>query len=117
MFSGAYDDARPTLLEALALYFSLGDLAGIGDTIDGLAHCANANGDSRRAVVLWGAGDALRERCGFDVQPMERRLRASAQPNAEAHLGAIEFAAAWEEGRSLTVDEIIEVAGAPDAQT
>ena len=117
LFSGAYDDARPTLLEALALYFSLGDLAGIGDTIDGLAHCANANGDSRRAVVLWGAGDALRERCGFDVQPMERRLRASAQPNAEAHLGAIEFAAAWEEGRSLTVDEIIEVAGAPDAQT
>ena len=107
---GAYGRARVTLEEALTLFGDLDDVAGIGDTIDGLAHCANADGDVRRAVVLWSAGDALRARGGFEIQAIERRLRSTTLPAAEAILGPEGFATAWEEGQALSLDEVVGLA-------
>ena len=110
LYRGAPGEARPILEEALDLFHAMGDASGVADTVDGLAHCARAEGAPRRAAVLWGAGEALRERGGFEIQSMERRLQTSARPQVEAQLGAEELAAAWEEGRSLEVDEVVELA-------
>lgn len=109
LFQAAFEKARPLLAEALLLFRDLGDVAAVGDTLEGLGHCAEAAGETYKAAVLWAAGEALRERGGFEVDLMERALGDVAQPRVEAQLGARAFATAWEEGRGLSLDAAIAV--------
>ena len=53
---------------------------------------------------------ALRARGGLEIQAIERRLRSTTLPAAEAILGPEGFAIAWEEGQALSLDEVVELA-------
>jgi tetratricopeptide (TPR) repeat protein len=106
--------------EALGIHRDLGNLAGIAMELDGIAiaTCEGAlrarvtglatknRWDLERAIRLFGAEEAAREAAG--ACPLADRLRIRLDrcivPAREA-LGDAVFAAAWAEGRRMTIEE------------
>lgn len=62
---GRYDEARRSLVRALAAYAAMGDLSGARFTLDTLSQFALELGETARAVVFGGAAQALRARLGL----------------------------------------------------
>jgi hypothetical protein len=58
-------------------------------------------------VRLLAAADRLRETSGTDLAPWER-IPVREREAAHAELGEAAFAAAWDEGRALTKDAVLE---------
>jgi hypothetical protein len=61
----------------------------------------------RRAVCLWGAAQALCETFRFLVAPNEREESERASALARETLGEEAFAAAWEEGRAMSMEQAV----------
>ena len=96
--------------ESLAIAWELGNTVGILPPIDNLGGVALACGENERAVRLWGASHALRERTSAALPPTELEERAAGIASARAALGEELFAAAWAQGRSMTPQEIVQYA-------
>jgi len=82
----------------------------------GIAEIACIRSQHERAARLFGAGDTLRERLGIRRLPrMQTRYDevVGATRDALTHKA---FAAAWAEGRAMTLEQAIEYALAPDVQ-
>jgi predicted ATPase/class 3 adenylate cyclase len=104
-------------LEEAATRFrdALGEAAAFGHVeltqaiVDGLARSFAATGEDRRASSLWGAAEAIRERSGsgFDFFPGASEARDRAIAAVKTRISGDVFAASWNAGRSLTVDELI----------
>jgi predicted ATPase len=94
--------------ESLALGEELESAIVLGESIEGLAGVALLRGDSRLAATLSGAVEADYERSGTSLaypaehEKLVRELRAT--------LSDDEFAKAWSDGRSLTIEEALELA-------
>jgi DNA-binding NarL/FixJ family response regulator len=72
---------------------------------------APALDDSQRAAQLYGAAEALRVAIGTPVPPHHRTVyHAAALAATRARLGEEAFDAAWNGGRTLTLDQAIELA-------
>lgn len=78
--------------------------------LEGLASVVAAQGEEVWAVRLWATAESLRESCGIPMTPLDRADYEPAVADARAHLGTKAFAAAWTEGRSMTLDQVL---GAP----
>src|SRR5438128_986149 len=96
--------------ESLAIAWELGNTVGILPPIDNLGGVALACGENERAVRLWGASHALRERTSAALPPTELEERAAGIASARAALAEELFAAAWAQGRSMTPQEIVQYA-------
>lgn len=102
------DYLRSALLlgESLAASRELGDGEGIAMCLAGLAGIAGVEGQPERAARLFGAAQALYERIGA----VDRSDRARYDPNisgVRAQLSEEVLAAAWAEGRSMTLEQAI----------
>ena len=76
---------------------------------------AYAREDPARAARLLGRADALREETAFrDVEPFERRVRDEAEAELRARLGEDAYAAAYADGRALTLEDALALALRPD---
>jgi len=64
-------------------------------------------GDVAWAAHLWGMADSLRERCGIPQTPVERADYEPAIAFARTQLGEQAFSAAWTEGRSMTLEQVL----------
>jgi hypothetical protein len=111
---GEYGRAATLLHESLALFRDLGSTLGISRCLEALAGVAGAQGQLERAARLFGAALALRGHAGASLWPADPTAQATDLEAARASLGDQAFAAAWEEGRSMTVEQA--VAYALDAQ-
>jgi DNA-binding CsgD family transcriptional regulator len=102
------DDARSAALlaEGLAAYRALGDPVGIGLCLVGLAGIAGALGDAPRAARLLAAAEALHEAVGHRPTPGEDPRRERISSGLRARLDERALAAAWEAGRTLSLDEL-----------
>jgi tetratricopeptide (TPR) repeat protein len=96
--------------ESLAIAWELGNTVGILPPIDNLGGVALACGENERAVRLWGASHALRERTSAALPPTELEERAAGIASARTALGEELFAAAWAQGRSMSPQEIVQYA-------
>ena len=78
----------------------------------GLAAVATHRDHLRRAAKLYGAGEALREAAGLSLKPMAEHAYDYEGYLATVHAGLDEpdFAAAWSEGRTMSLDQAIEYA-------
>jgi hypothetical protein len=88
----------------------LGSKTGIAEAVDALAGLAVVRGQAARAARLFGAAAALRDTIGARPDPGDR---AENEPNvaaARTALGEQAFAAAWANGRAMTLEEAIEEA-------
>jgi DNA-binding NarL/FixJ family response regulator len=75
-----------------------------------LAAAVSMRGDHRRAALLFGAAEALREAVGAFVLPLYRAEYDSGVVAARAGLDEAILSAAWSEGRAMTPGEAIEYA-------
>jgi len=90
---GEHEMARLRYEESLTLYQEIGARRGIADTLRGMAEVAVGQGQLERAGQLFGAAEALREAIGSPLSPDEKDEEA--------------FAAAWAEGRTMTMEQAI----------
>lgn len=107
---GDFGSARPLLDESLRINWDLGDQTAIAYLIEDYAGLAAAEGQHERALQLAGFAAALRENIGAPLPPGEQaRADRMVAPALEA-LHADYAAAAWEAGRSLDIEQAIELA-------
>ena len=102
--------ARSYYEESLSIYRAMGRRLDIAQLLQTLADFAARESKTKRAGVLWGVAEALREEIRSPILPGEREAYDRAVTEARATLDEGAFVAAWAQGRSLTEDEAIEYA-------
>ena len=91
--------------ESLAMSQGLGDKLRMARGLEGLATLGGVQGHAAHAARLLGAAAAVRETLGASVHPLDRTAIDRATTALRAQLGAEAFAAAWEAGHALELDE------------
>jgi tetratricopeptide (TPR) repeat protein len=107
---GEVATARGHLVEALISCRETGAYGETTDTLISAGHLAQREGNPGRAVRLFAAAEGLRAARGEGVPPVERAEYEVAVRAARAVLGEAAFAAAWEEGGQMTLEQAVCVA-------
>ena len=102
---GDLDAAEACHQESLRLTRDQPDAAPVALALEGLACVAAARRQARRAAVLLGAAESLRERTGTPLTAQERADVERATGAAAGQLGAAAFAQLTEQGRRMSVQE------------
>jgi len=110
---GNHQVAARLYRESLILSERMGNKASVAGCLDGLATILGDWGRIEQAVQLFGASDLL-------LPPVDEPLIAKADPlrqsrpreveTLRAQLGEEAFAAAWAEGRAMTLEQAVEYA-------
>jgi len=82
----------------------------VAAAVEGLAGVARARGEGARAARLWGAAAAARAALGAPPWPAFRPAHEASVAAARTALGEEAFAAAWEEGQALSLEQAIAAA-------
>jgi len=98
--------ARAALGEALKLFSDARDVSGIVIALDDLSALATAEGDPERAMRLAGGAAALQQSSGADLATVTATADGRVRPGAEG-LDQQALAAAWKEGNTMSLDEIV----------
>ena len=93
--------------ESLALCRKQGEQFIIPFDMEGLAGIVSTQGECRWAAQLWGAAEALREIIAAPLPPFDHADYTQAVAAARAQLGEQAFAAAWQEGRAMTLEQVL----------
>jgi predicted ATPase/Tfp pilus assembly protein PilF/DNA-binding SARP family transcriptional activator len=104
---GDYATARALYKESLTLRRELEDKRGTATSLEELGSLIAVEGEPAHAALLWGAAEALREAIGAPRSPFEQPRYEGAVAAARAGLDAAAFAARWEEGRAMTLENAI----------
>lgn len=100
-------DAGRLYRDAIGLAWEHHDHLCVRMALPGLAALATLEGDPTRALRLAGAASALEENAGIWAFPPIRERHERWLASAEGSLDPEARAAAWAEGRALTIDEVI----------
>ncbi|MBC7804569.1 MAG: tetratricopeptide repeat protein [Akkermansiaceae bacterium] len=106
------DSAHSLLAEGIRLFGELGDRKGIEESLKRLAQVLLARNELPSVVRLWGAAQAVRGRIGgTGAAPQASPDRHTQHvEQVRSALGAETFAALWEEGSVLTLNQAVEMA-------
>ncbi len=105
---GEYATAEALLREGSELLAPLRDTWPIAYTLAWLAGVAATGGRALRAARLFGAAQPLREATGATIQfEPDRILHEQQFAAARAQLDPATFAAAWEEGRAMGLEQAV----------
>jgi predicted ATPase/DNA-binding CsgD family transcriptional regulator len=109
---GAYQDAKKFLEESMAMFQRLKSTRGTIDCLDGLAGVMGAEHRPERAARLFGAAEQLREtaRIGLTVAYPDQMEYDHYKASVRSQLTKEDFAAAWAEGRTMTLEQAIKYA-------
>jgi tetratricopeptide (TPR) repeat protein len=99
--------ARACFAESLALHREQSNRPGILEGLAGFGGLVAAQGQSRRAAVLFGAVTALRAALNTPMWPAERVEYERHITAVRAQLDEATFAAAWAEGRAMTLEQAL----------
>lgn len=110
-----YEGAMAYCQEGLELSLDTGDQQPVPEFLQTLAGIAAAREDTERGTRLMGAADALREAAILDGNPATLTKNEQEEiehwvHHSKSKLGDDLFNSAWKEGRSLTQDQILEIA-------
>ncbi len=105
--------AQNRYLETLRLYRSVGDQQGIMTCLIGLASGAALQGGTRVAATLLGAASAIGEQHDRIVPPQLEEASASLRNT----MGDTAFVAAWQTGRDMTIDDVVDQIAAVSRST
>jgi predicted ATPase/class 3 adenylate cyclase/Tfp pilus assembly protein PilF len=104
---GEYATARAMYQESLTILTELDNRLDLAEALEGVAALAAVQTEPARAVRLGGAAAALRERIHAPLDPIgQARLDSSLAPARQAQ-GADGGAAAWAEGRAMTLEQAV----------
>jgi predicted ATPase/transcriptional regulator with XRE-family HTH domain len=104
---GNYVRATALHRESLIVFRDLGQKRDMLLCLEGLAWAAEAEAQGERAAVLYGIVAALREATGALLPPLDRMNYAHSVERVRAALGAAPFAAAWDVGRGLSLEQAL----------
>jgi tetratricopeptide (TPR) repeat protein len=104
---GDWDRALARLGESLEVRQEIGDKGGSAWCIERLAEVALAQGNPEKAVRLLSAAAALRISIGSVIDPVDQPEYQNRRNVLRAELGQERFAAVWEEGRALSLEQAI----------
>lgn len=104
---GDYTTARILYEESLALCREVGYILGIALALEGLAAVVAAQGELAWAAHLWGAAEALREARNTPLPPIYRADYERSVAAVRANFDEQTFAAAWSEGRSMSLEQAL----------
>jgi hypothetical protein len=107
---GDYGTARALLEESLAINRELGDKWGIAQNLERLAALAVAQAQPARAARPFGTAEALREALGAPLPPVDGAEHDRSVAAVRTALGEEAFAAAWAEGREMSLEQSIDCA-------
>jgi predicted ATPase/class 3 adenylate cyclase/Tfp pilus assembly protein PilF len=108
---GDYPAANALNKESLAIRHELGERRTMAYSLVGLAEVIAAIGDFLGAARIWGAAERLREEIGSPLAPNEETGYDRRVGAARAALGNdAAFDHAWQEGRALSLDNVIALA-------
>jgi non-specific serine/threonine protein kinase len=108
-FLGEGDRVAPLVTESLELHRELGHQLGLAEWLENQARIAGFRGQPERAARLHGAASALRETIGAPLSPLDEGVHGRDLTSARETLGDA-WLPAWEEGKTMTVDQAIEYA-------
>jgi len=80
-------------------------------SLEGLADVVAAKGEPTRAAQIWGAAEALRETMGAPLPPVWRTDYERSVAAARLFLGENAFSAAWTQGRTMPLEQILAAQG------
>ena len=107
---GEAEGAEQGYAASLRLWRELSDRRGIAACLEGWGEVALARDRPARVVHLCAAAAALREAIGAPPWPIEQARYERTVATARAQLGEAAFAAAWDEGRALAIEDAITLA-------
>ena len=105
-----YDEAVASFKESLLLSRAAHNRWMSEESLEGLAQVASAKGHHAHAARLFGAAEAQREILGYRFAPFEQASHDQWVAPAHAALGEAPSAAAWTEGRAMTLEQAVEYA-------
>jgi predicted ATPase/DNA-binding SARP family transcriptional activator len=108
-FLGRFQQARNNFGEALRLALQAGDLASVTVALGPLSNLEGAAGDHDRAVRLWAACEAIRQRIGGGA-PAEVMRVIDPCPAAALAIGEEAMKRAWAEGWAMSPEEAVRYA-------
>jgi len=106
---GEYHESATLYQQSLALNQEQGYKESIAEDLAGLAEVANLLGQPERAARLLGAVEALHKASGIRLSPLRRAEYDRTVEGIRAQLDTATFAAAHDQGRSMTLDEVLAV--------
>jgi serine/threonine-protein kinase PknK len=106
---GRFEQARQNFAEALRLALEANDLASVTVLLGPLSNLEGAAGDHDRAVRLWAACEAIKQRIGGGPTAEVMRVR---DPSAAATsaIGEDAVGRAWAQGWAMTPEEAVRYA-------
>ena len=107
---GDYSHARSLLEESLNLRVELGDRIGISKCLAGLAEVNRAKGNGELAAQLLGASEAILTTTSSKLEPSDRSEHESYVTTARQHLDKEAFAASWDQGKAMTLEQAVATA-------
>ena len=107
MREGDWNRAIARLGESLEVRREIGDMGGSAWCLERLAEVALAQGKPEKAVRLLSAASAQRIFIGSVIDPVDQPEYESTRTSLRAELGEERFAATWDEGRALTLEQAI----------
>jgi predicted ATPase len=107
---GDHEQAAALLLEGLELGRELGDKMTQAECLEGLACVAATRGEAPQTAQLFGVAEVSREAMGVPLPPEEHALREPYMVDARSRLDGSAWENAWEQGRSMSLDEAVSYA-------
>jgi predicted ATPase/DNA-binding CsgD family transcriptional regulator len=101
--------AEVAFRKALQGWRALGNTLDITECLEGVA-AVLVDAQPRRAAQLLGSAEAHRQRSGAPIAAVEQSRYAGLVSRVRSHLRDDTFAAAWQEGRRLSMDKAIDLA-------
>jgi tetratricopeptide (TPR) repeat protein len=108
--AGDCETAGQHYTKSLEIWRNLGNLQNIGLSLQGFAEVAAAQLDWGRAVLLWGASGAIRDRNGAGLLPGEQQAMDQELAVARNSIGEEQFNTLWQSGQAMDVEQAVEYA-------
>jgi tetratricopeptide (TPR) repeat protein len=108
-FEQDYGTARSHFEEGLMLCRQLGNRTFAAFYLEGLTMTMAAQGQPAWAAQLWGAAHCLRQTINAAVPAFVRPLYERLVMNLQTQLGEEAFRALWEQGQTMTIDQVMRV--------
>ncbi|MBV8720447.1 MAG: response regulator transcription factor [Chloroflexi bacterium] len=108
--------ATRLLDESVTIARKTGSNGRLAECLEGLAVVAGLEGRFERAARLLGAAARLRESIGAPAHPVDRADHERTVAASLAGLGQSAYDAAWRAGLSMSLDDVISSAVAPETR-
>jgi len=109
-YEGKYSEAISAYRETIKEWQRMGHRAAIAHQLECMAFIYKAAEQIEKALRLFGTAEALRQEIGIDMTPQERQEYEKEITDLKANMDEKEFSSIWAEGRSMKMEQAIELA-------